>query len=164
MDDKTLSALKTIGGGIVAVIILVICYFGWVNSGSFDGSFFGMTFQMPFETVDHYCYRKTNHIFVYNAGEKEQCIKEENARQANRSLNSSDTHTRLKGHILKTFTDEKGRTINNSQAECIAKTLEKYYNNSQLERVINGGKIRDDEISASDALEMMSGVTSCVGL
>ncbi len=164
MNGEKQNPLAVIGGVIVGIIVLIVSYFCWVNSGSFDGSIFGMTFQLPFETIDHYCYRKTNHIFVYNAGEKEQCIKEENARQANRSLNSSDTHTRLKGHILKTFTDEKGRTITDAQANCMAKSIEKYYNNTQIERVIAGGKIGDDEISASDALEMMSEITACVEL
>lgn len=163
MDDKTLSVLKAIGGGLVAIVVLVVCYFGWVNSGSFDGSFFGMTFQLPFETVDHYCYRKTNHIFVYNAGEKEQCIKEENARQTNRGLNSSDRHTKLVAYVRKTFTDDNGVTVTNSQAECMAKSIEKYYNKSQIDRIIKGESV-GDEIPASEAMAAMSEMTACVGL
>lgn len=164
MNGEKQNPLAIIGGVIIGIIVFIVSYFCWVNSGSFDGPIFGMAFQLPFETIDHYCYRKTNHIFTHNASEKEQCIKEENARQANRSLNSSDIHTRLKGHILKTFTDEKGRTITDAQAKYIAKSIERYYNNTQIERVIVGGKISDNEISASDQLKLASEMTACVGL
>ena len=163
MNGEKQNPLAVIGGVVVGVIVLIISYFCWVNSGSFDGSIFGMTFQLPFETIDHYCYRKTNHIFVYNAGEKEQCIKEENARQTNRGLNSSDRHTKLVAYARKIFTDEQGRTITNSQAERIAKSVEKHYNNSQIDRFIKGDKL-NDEIPASEALDMMSEITACVGL
>lgn len=163
MNGEKQNPLAVIGGVVVGVIVLIISYFCWVNSGSFDGSIFGMTFQLPFETIDHYCYRKTNHIFVYNAGEKEQCIKEENARQTNRGLNSSDRHTKLVAYARKIFTDEQGRTITNSQAECIAKSVEKHYSNSQIDRFIKGDKL-NDEMPASEALDMMSEITACVGL
>lgn len=163
MSGEKHNPLAVIGGVIVGIIVLIVSYFCWVNSGSFDGPIFGMTFQLPFETIDHYCYRKTNHIFIYNAGEKEQCVKEENARQTNRGLNSSDRHIKLVAYARKVFTDEQGRTITNSQAECIARSVEKHYNNSQIDRFIKGDKL-NDEIPASEALEMMSEITACVGL
>ena len=163
MSGEKTNPLTVVGGAIVGIVVIIVSYFIWINSGSFDGSFFGMTFRLPFETVEHYCYRKTNHIFVVVDGEKEQCIKEENARQTNSNLNSSDRHTRLKGYIRKTFTDDNGRTVSDSQAECIAKSMEKYYNNSQIDRAIKGEKL-NDEIPASVAFAMMGEISACVGL
>lgn len=85
MSEKKIEEKKSFGdspfGAIFAVIgvILIagVSYIGWVNSGMNDGNFFGMAFQLPLESRDHYCWRKSNIIIVHDNSVYRNCMAEE---------------------------------------------------------------------------------------
>lgn len=66
--------------GIGTAIVMLVLYAGWVNSGANENGIFGLTFQYPLETKDHYCWRKSNHSFIIISStsqqEYQQCLRD----------------------------------------------------------------------------------------
>ncbi len=63
--------------GFICVIIGAVMYLGWVNSGSNDGNFWGIAFRLPFETKDHYCWRKSVRILTSDTNTYRTCMMED---------------------------------------------------------------------------------------
>lgn len=134
------------------ILLLGVVYIGWVNSGANNGNFFGLAFQMPFETIDHYCWRKSDRVFTKDTDAYEKCMIESN----------SERHQKIIDYAKETFVDETGsRTvITSSQAECMANKMESSLTDEQIYKLIRGGNI-SDEISASTATQLISDIINC---
>lgn len=145
------NVLAVIGG----IIVAIIAYFFWVNSHAFEGSFFGMTFRMPLENVEHYCSRKAHGILTYDAYAYQKCLNEE--------ASNSKRHSSLKNYMLNTFKDDTTNmtAITDSQAECMANKIEAKLTDEQIDEFIKGKSI-GDQLGASKAFEVMSDIMKCV--
>ena len=71
---------NTIGGTVVTIIIfiVIVCIssIAWVNSGANSDTFFGQAFQLPLETKEHYCWRKSDRVITIDMDAYNKCMSE----------------------------------------------------------------------------------------
>lgn len=74
------SSSNNIAGTIVTIIVCIIvaciAYVGWVNSGANEDTFFGQAFQLPLETKEHYCWRKSDRAITVDMDAYNKCLSE----------------------------------------------------------------------------------------
>lgn len=113
------------------VIITFVLYCIWVNSHGFDGSFFGMVFQMPFESIEHYCSRKSDRILTVDTETYYECLSSRN-----------DVHKKLVEKIKADRDRSIGiaaSNVSDKAVECIADVTEEYYTTTEIENYIKTG-------------------------
>ena len=147
--------IKTTLGVIGGIILFVIGYAIWVNSHAFEGSFFGITIQMPLESTEHYCNRRAEGMFTFDTKEYQKCKKE--------ASDKNVRHSSLVSYFLKTFTDpsDKKTAITTSQAECMASKFEAKLSDSQIDKFLKGTVVAD-MIGTQEAMKLMNDIVSCV--
>lgn len=148
------SGVKTFFTVIGLIIAGIAAYALWVNSHAFEGSFFGMTFQLPLETTEHYCNRRAEGFFTFDTKEYQKCKTEASTKNLR--------HSSLISRIMYLFTDSSNKTaITTSQAECMAKKVEAKLSDSQVDRFIGGTPI-GDMIGTSESLILMNEMLMCI--
>ena len=149
------SIIMKILGGVGAVIAAIIIYYFWVNSHAFEGSFFGMTFQLPLEKTEHYCSRKAEGFLTYDTNAYQSCLRE--------ALSNSERHNSLVNYLMNLFKDDTTNktAITTSQAECMAKKIEAKLTDKQIDEFIKGKAI-GDQLGASAGMQVMNDIMQCV--
>ena len=146
--EKTSDTIKTVLGFIGGAILVFFAYLWFINSHQFEGNFFGLTFRMPFESVEHYCSRKSDQVFTVDVKGYQECVE-----------SNGSTHQRLKAKIDNTMKSE-GVNSSDKQLECAAGIFERYLSPDEIVKYLNGEQIPQ---STSTYDKMMDGFYACYG-